>query len=197
VIRTNLSTRPFYNQRAVHLWLSLAALAVVVATAANVAMGFRYRHGDTSLAARADADEARAADLRRQAARERGSVDLKKIDVAAAWARQANELIDRRTFSWTELLNRLEITLPDDAHIVAVRPKLDRQTGIVLTLAVVARDVDDVNRFMENLEATGAFKNPRPATERFNEQGLFESQIETNYVPAGAKPVATGGTGRP
>ncbi len=118
----------------------------------------------------------------------RGSVDPRQIDAASTAARQANELIDRRTFSWTELLNRLETTLPAEAHIVAVRPKVDRANGIVLTLNIVARDVDDVNQFMENLEETGAFKNPRPTTERFNDEGLFESILETNYLPANAKP---------
>jgi len=197
MIRTNLSTRPFYNERAVRLWLLLAALVVVVATALNVSLALRYRQGDTELVTRAQADEAKAADLRRQSAQQRASIDPRKIDVAAAAARQANELIDRRTFSWTELLNRLETTMPDDAHIVAVRPKVDKQGDVVLTLAVVARDVDDVNKFMENLEATGAFKNPRPTTERFNEQGLFESQIETSYTPGNAKPApAEGGDAR-
>jgi type IV pilus assembly protein PilN len=196
MIRTNLATRPFYNERAVRLWLLLGALVVVIATALNVSMGLRYRSGDTELVRRAEADEAKAADLQGQSARLRASIDPGKIDVAAAAARQANELIDRRTFSWTELLNRLETTMPDDAHIVAVRPKVDKQGAIVLTLAVVARDVDDVNKFMENLEETGAFKNPRPTTERFNEQGLFESQIEANYTPATAKPAAEGGDKR-
>ena len=110
------------------------------------------------------------------------------MDAAAASARQANELIERRTFSWTELLNRLETTLPDEAHIVAVRPRVDRKLGIVLTLNIVAREVDDVNRFLENLEGTGAFKDPRPTNERFNDQGLFESQIEAAYIPSNASP---------
>jgi len=183
VIRTNLSTRPFYNERAVHLWLLMVALIVAAATVLNVTTGLRYRQGDNASARQADADEARTAELRQQIVKLRGSLDPRQIDTASAAARQANELIDRRTFSWTDLLNRLETTLPDEAHIVAVRPKLDRQNGIVLTLNVIARDVDDVNQFMENLEVTGAFKNPRPTTERFNEQGLFESIIEANYLP--------------
>ena len=186
MIRTNLSTRPFYNERAVHLWLLIAALVVVAATAWNVTTGLRYRRGDSELARQADADEARTAQLRQQVTQLRGSVDPRQIDAASTAARQANELIDRRTFSWTELLNRLETTLPAEAHIVAVRPKVDRANGILLTLNVVARDVDDVNEFMENLEATGAFKNPRPTTERFNEEGLFESILEANYTPANA-----------
>jgi type IV pilus assembly protein PilN len=188
VIRTNLATRPFYNERAVHVWLLIAALVVAAATAWNVTTGLRYRRGDSELARQADADEARTQQLRQQVTRLRGSVDPRQIDAASTAARQANELIDRRTFSWTELLNRLETTLPPEAHIVAVRPKVDRANGIVLTLYVVARDVDDVNQFMENLEETGAFKDPRPTTERFNEEGLFESILETNYIPESAKP---------
>lgn len=188
MIRTNLSTRPFYNERAVHLWLLIAALLVAVATAWNVTAGLRYRTGDTELGRQADADEARTQQLRQQVTRLRASVDPRQIDAASAAARQANDLIDRRTFSWTELLNTLETTLPDEAHIVAVRPKVDRDSGIVLTLNIVARDVDDVNQFMENLEQTGAFKNPRPTTERFNEEGLFESILEAQYLPATGKP---------
>jgi Tfp pilus assembly protein PilN len=188
VIRTNLSTRPFYNERAVHLWLLIGAVLVAAATLLNVTTGLRYRQGDSESARQADADEKRSVELRQQIVKLRGSIDPRQIDAASAAARQANELIDRRTFSWTELLNRLETTLPDEAHIVAVRPKLDRASGIVLTLNVVARDVDDVNQFMENLEETGAFKNPRPTTERFNEQGLFESILEANYLPESARP---------
>ena len=188
MIRTNLSTRPFYNERAVHLWLLMVTLIVAAATVLNVTTGLRYRQGDNASARQADADEARTAELRQQIVKLRGSLDPRQIDTASAAARQANELIDRRTFSWTDLLNRLETTLPDEAHIVAVRPKLDRQNGIVLTLNVIARDVDDVNQFMENLEETGAFKNPRPTTERFNEQGLFESIIEANYLPESLRP---------
>jgi len=197
VIRTNLSTRPFYNERAVHFWLLVAAVAIVIATALNVSAGLGYRRGDNELAKQADADEARTAELRQQASKLRGSVDPRQIDVAAAAARQANELIDRRTFSWTDLLNRLETTLPDEAHVVAIRPKVDRANGIVLTLQIVARDVDDVNQFMENLEETGAFKNPRPTTERFNEQGLFESQLEAGYIPESVTPAPARGAKRP
>ena len=41
MIRTNLSTRPFYNQRAVSLWIG--SLALVVAAATRVQSGERHR----------------------------------------------------------------------------------------------------------------------------------------------------------
>ena len=111
MIRTNLSTRPFYNERAVQLWLLVLALVVAAATVFNVARVIRYSQTDTELATQASRDEARAADLRAEAARLRGSVDLQQIELASTEARQANDLIDRRTFSWTDLFNQFETTL--------------------------------------------------------------------------------------
>jgi Tfp pilus assembly protein PilN len=193
VIRTNLSTRPFYNERVIRLWLVVMALLVLAATAFNASRVLRYSRSDTRLATQASHDEARAADLRQQAARLRGSVDPKQVDYAAADARQANELIDRRTFSWTELFNRFETTLPDDVRIASVRPRLDRDHGFVLVINVMARSVDDVNTFIINLENTGAFMNIRPADERTDETGMLQSSLEAVYLPTAGKPAIRGG----
>ena len=196
MIRTNLSTRPFYNERVVHLWLIALALAVLAATAFNATRVLRYSRSDTQLATQASHDEARAADLRQQAARLRASVDPRQVDFAAADARQANELIDRRTFSWTELFNRFETTLPDDVRITAVRPRVERDRGIVLTITVSAKAVDDVNTFIEKLEATGAFANVRPAEEHNDEAGMLLSTLEAVYLPTAGKPAVRGGARR-
>src|SRR6185503_8887550 len=134
-------------------------------------------------ASAATRDEAKAAQLRDQAARLRATVDVKQIDSASVEAQQANELIDRRTFSWTDLFNRFETTLPDDVRIVAVRPRLDKERGFVVIASVVARNVEDVNQFMENLEKTGAFSRAQSVEEHMNEQGQLEAQLQVNYLP--------------
>ena len=188
MIRTNLSTRPFYNERAVHVWLFAVAVLVAAATAFNVERGMRYRRSDAELVAQASANEARAAELHRQAAALRATVDPRQIVTASTSARQANDLIDRRTFSWTDLLNRFETTLPDEVRITAIRPKIDRERGIVLTINLIAADVDDINTFMENLEQTGAFKNVNASSDRINDQGQLESQLDAIYVPGNSKP---------
>ena len=191
MIRTNLSTRPFYNERAVRLGLLVLAAVVAAATVFNVARVVRYSQSDTLLASQASRDEAQAADLRARAARLRATVDPKQIDYTSTEARQANDLIDRRTFSWTGLFNHFETTLPDEARITSVRPKLDPKRGIVLTITVVARSVGDVNQLMENLEATGAFTELLPL-DHFDDQGLLEATIETMYTPGNARPATPG-----
>jgi Tfp pilus assembly protein PilN len=196
VIRTNLSTRPFYNERAVHTWLLIAAAVVAVMTVFNVTRVLRYSRSDTQLAGEAARDEGRAGQLRQQAALLRSSVDPRQIEYASTEARQANELIDRRTFSWTELFNKFETTLPDDVRITSVRPLIDKQRGIVIDIAVVARGFEDVKTFMDRLQGTGSFRDLGPVEEHYDENGQLVSALEAIYVPDAGKPAGHQGAAR-
>jgi Tfp pilus assembly protein PilN len=186
VIRTNLSTRPFYNERAIRLWLVVLAVIAIGATVFNVSRVLRYSRTDTQLGSQAARDRSRAATLRASAAKLRAAVDPKQIESTAGEAHEANDLIDRRTFSWTDLFNRFETTLPPDVRITSVRPQVDRNTGTQLTITVVARGVDDVAAFMENLEGTGAFASLRATEDHPNDEGLIEATLEAAYVPSKA-----------
>jgi Tfp pilus assembly protein PilN len=192
MIRTNLATRPFYNERAVHLVLFGVGIVALAATLFNVTRVLQLSGRDTQLGTQASRDEARAADLRQAAARDRSTVDPKALEQASAQAREANDLIDRRTFSWTDLFNRFETTLPDDVRITSVQPKVDAK-GIVLTIVVTAKGVDDVNQFLENLDATGAFAGVEAPDNRFDERGELQATLKTIYKPAAARPAAEGG----
>jgi Tfp pilus assembly protein PilN len=186
MIRNNLATQPFYNEGAVRVWIAVLAIVLALATLANVTAVVRYSRSDTELATQAARDEERAAELRRTAATLRASVDAKEIAAASVQARQANDLIDRRTLSWTQLLNQFEETLPEEVRITSVRPQQERTGGVVLSLTVVARSVDDVNQFLDNLVDTGAFRDPVSTQDRVNDDGQVEAAIETVYLPKGA-----------
>lgn len=196
MLRGNLATRPFYNERAVHGWLLAVAIVLAVATVFNVTRVLKYSRSDTRLATQASTDEARAADLRRQAVRLRAAVDPKQLEFKAGEARVANELIDRRTFSWTELFNRFETTLPDEVRIASVQPHLDKDKGIVLRVHVFSRGVADVNQFIENMEKTGAFARILSRDEHPTDKGEFEADLEALYLPSHAiAPKVTGDSG--
>lgn len=188
MLTTNLSTKPFYNEHAVRWSLLAGGVVVALLTTFNVARVIQLSRSDTRLATQASRDEAEARDLRSSAARLRASVDPKALDLASSEARLANDLIDRRTFSWTELFNRFEATLPADVRITSVHPTVDRERGIILGVTVVARTVEDVSQFMENLEATGAFARPRPTDETLSDQGLLQATLEMTYVPGAGRP---------
>ena len=186
MIKNNLSTRPFYNEASVRVWLFAIGLLVAAATVFNVSRVLHYSRNDTELGLQASRDEARATELRTSAARLRASVDANQIAAASVLAREANDLIDRRTFSWTEVFNRFEATLPPEVRITSVRPRLDEKTRhITLAITVLARGVEDVYDFMEKLEGTGVFSGVGSRiNEKINEQGQLEAAFEMGYVPS-------------
>lgn len=182
MLRVNLATRPFYNERGVHL--ALAALAVVLAavTVYDVRAFLTLSAREAEVRERVQQTEAEAARARAEAARLRATLAQEELETVLAAAREANRLIDRRTFSWTALLNHLEETLPADVMLTAVRPSLD-EGAVVVTLAVVGRTVGAIGEFMDRLEATGAFAGVLSRDERMREDGGFEATLVARYRP--------------
>jgi Tfp pilus assembly protein PilN len=172
MLRTNLSTRPFYNERA--LYIALAALAVLAIGLAlfGLVRVISLSQRQAELGARIERDEAEAARLLQSAARVRRGIDQSELNAVVAAAREANAVIAQRTFSWTELFNRIEATLPPDVMLTSVRPSFDKgETYVAMTL--VGRSVENVGRFMEQLEAKGAFENVLLGDEKRGEDGMF------------------------
>jgi Tfp pilus assembly protein PilN len=182
MLRTNLSTRPFYNERAVHVVLGLVALLVLALTIVNVVEVVRLSRQNTVLSARMRDDRSAADDLGRKARETRQGINQDELKVVAAAAREANALIDGRTFSWTALFNQLESTLPPEVMLASVRPAID-ENGARITMIVVGRRTADIDEFMEKLEATGAFENVLPHQQNLNDDGLTQATIEALYVP--------------
>jgi Tfp pilus assembly protein PilN len=197
VLRSNLSTRPFYNERAVHLAIALAALLVAVLTGASIVKLVSLSRHNTELATGIGADRQEAERLTREAARIRRGIDQKELALIAAQAREANALIDQRTFSWTELFNQVESTLPPDVMLTSVRPTVD-DSGTRVTFTVVGRSVEDIDEFLEKLEATGVFEQVLPGQGDKTDDGLRRQIVQALYVPhaeekAGAEPASKPG----
>ncbi len=183
MLRTNLSTRPFYNERLVQIILGLAALLMLGLTAFNVVEWRSLSERHARLLGRVFEAERQAGTLRTEAERARRSVDREALDRVAAAAREANALIDERTFSWTELLNRLEATLPPDVRVQSIRPVTDKEGRRTVAMVVLGRRAEDIEQFIEQLEGTRAFRNVVSRTETTNPQGLLEVSLEGLYAP--------------
>jgi len=183
MLRTNLATRPFYNVRAVQMTLALVTAVVVAITLFNVIEYARLGARERSLGADAAAAENEAARLRGEAARLRAQINPKELELVATAAREANTVIDRRAFSWTELFSQFEQTLPEDVRITAVQPRLERDGRLVVAMQIEARRIEDADAFIEALEAHGTFHNVLPMEEQTGATGLIEAILEGEYVP--------------
>jgi hypothetical protein len=185
MLRTNLSTRPFYNERGVHGLLAVTALIVAAFTIFNLTQVVLLTRRYSSLRSEAAAADARTQQLRSQAAQTRQAMDAKQLDSISVAAREANEIINQRLFSWTDLLNRFnETTMPENVRITSLRPRVERDGTVIVTMTVAARSVDDIAEFMGNLEQTTAFSDVFPLQDERGESGLVQATIEGKYAAA-------------
>ena len=169
MLRSNLSTRPFYNERGVHWGLAVAGLLVAAVTVFNGREVVSLSGRNTALAAGIARDEAAA--------------------------REANDLIDQRTFSWTVFFNVIESTLPPDVMLTSVRPRI--QQGLVsITMNVVGRQTEDLDTFMAALEETGAFADLLPRQEEIGDDGMHRAVLTGRYLGPSRAAKASGEAAR-
>jgi Tfp pilus assembly protein PilN len=185
MLRGNLSTRPFYNERGVQVMLAGLALALGLVTVFTAWQFVALSAQQRELSARMARDESKAADLRREAQRVRGRIDAARLASTVKAAREANLVIDERTFSWTALFNVIERTIPPGVRLRSVTPSVDR--GILLVrLTVNARSVEPVGQFLDRLEAAGAFVNMQSIEEQLLEDGTYNVVCSGQYLGPGA-----------
>jgi Tfp pilus assembly protein PilN len=193
VLRTNLSTRPFYNERGIHAVIALVAAVLIAVTAWQVLRIVHLSRQKTELTAAIRRDRAESEKLTREAGDIRRGINQQELAVVTTAAREANELIEERTFSWTALFNQLEATLPEDVMLMSVRPTF-KESATVINLELQGRRTEDVDTFMDNLEATGQFHNVRWSQENVNEEGLHRVTMQAEYTPPAPEVRPTGTT---
>ena len=194
MLRTNLSTRPFYNARAVRAVLLAVAVVVAGLTVYNAVRIVALLSSQSTLGASQAEARREAARLRREAVRIGSQIDRDELAVVAAAAREANTLIDQRAFSWTDLMAQFETTLPQDVRIRVVQPRLD-SGRFVVSIAVQGQSPEDIDAFIEALEQSGKFRDVLPSVQSTSDDGLIEATIQGVYL-AGArddKPVTASG----
>ncbi len=182
MLRTNLSTRPFYNERGVHAVIAVLAAILIAVTVWQVMRIVRLSRHKTELTTAIRHDREESEKLTRQAADTRRGMNQQELALVSTAAREANALIEQRTFSWTALFNQLESTLPEDVMLISVRPTFT-DNATVINFELQGKRTEDVDTFMDNLEATGLFHNVRWSQENVNEEGLHRVAMQAQYVP--------------
>ena len=182
MLRTNLATRPFYNDRIVRVGLGLAVIGIAAFTAFNamqlVSLGSRNRE----MTAGAERAEAETQQFRQGARAITAAMDKNEVTAVRDAAHEANALIEQRAFSWTDLFNRFENTLPSDVRIAAVEPQLDREGRLLIAITTVSRRVEDLHTFIDQLESSGGLRDVIPRQQAVEDDGNLRAVIQGYYT---------------
>jgi Tfp pilus assembly protein PilN len=176
----NLARQPFRNERLPTLVLLLGCavllgLSVRHAVAARDLLPERTAGVDGELVAL----EQEVARLRTEAARLRTRSASEQA--LREWA-VIRDLVDRRAFSWSELLGRLEEVVPAGIRLVSIAPTgTDGEVEVAVT--AVGEAVEDGLEFLEALQKGEEFREPFLSSVAEASEGIGFSYTMI-YVPA-------------
>jgi hypothetical protein len=185
MLKSNLSTRPFYNDRLVAIVIAAIAIGAVALTAFNATELRSLTTQRSEFSRKIDADAAETRRLELRTAELNSTVDFPGMKSLWNDAREANNLIDTRTFSWTAFLGVIERTLPYGARLVEVAPKPEKSV-MHLEIVVVCQTTDDLRTLVDALEKTGVFTDVFPADSSPNDDGTETSLIRAVYLAPSA-----------
>lgn len=180
-LRTNLATRPFYNERAAQAAIVGLAIVVAVGTAVNVVRLAALTSKDSALVSETADAERRTRALRQATTQARSGLDGAGLAEVSSAVREANAVIDGRTWSWTALFNWLETNLPAEVRITGITPRIDPKGAFVLGFTVESESVEGIDRFLAALESTGRFEGLLVRQEQETDEGTIEATAEGVY----------------
>ena len=181
MLRTNLATRPFYNESLARMALGVAAVLALAALAAGLVRLVDLARLNGDLSARTERAARDTAELSTRAAEAQRSLTPRDLTTLADATREANTLITRRVFSWTDFFNRIETTLPPDVMVTEVRPEVE-PGEVEVAMGVLGRSLDSISRFVTSLETSGAFVEVLNRQAELTEDGMYRAILRGRYL---------------
>ena len=185
-IDINLASRPYEDAR--QFWkrwgtaLGILGLLTLVLLVLDIS-GFFAAHHDRVVMAQtrtliADRDRTRAEADR--------VMNLPENRTTRDQSRYLNELIERKAFSWTRVLENLERVMPPRVHLVSISPELDENNELALKMTVAGDSWERGVELQRRMEESRRFAQTEIKTIRHVESQTGDNeQIEMAaiYIP--------------
>jgi type IV pilus assembly protein PilN len=97
-----------------------------------------------------------------------------------------NELIERKSFSWTRVLENLERVMPPRVHLVSISPKLDEDNQLALNMTVAGDSRERAIELTRHMEESKRFSETRIISEHYAQATSGDNEqfeIAAVYLP--------------
>ncbi len=166
----NLASQPYEDAR--QFWTrwgtAVGALALVTLILLTIdATGFVNARRD-----RAAIAEKRALIAERDQIRMKAEAYLNKPEnrTTRDESQFLNDLIERKAFSWTRVLESLEKVMPPRVHLVSISPELDEDNQLSLKMTIGGDSRERAVELARRMEESRRFAQTRIVSERFQAQ---------------------------
>jgi type IV pilus assembly protein PilN len=189
-IDINLASHPYEDSRQFWgRWGTALALSIVVTlalVAVTVSGWLAARHDHLRIA------ELKASIAQRDRTRQEAEDFLNRPQNRATrdQSQFLNELIERKSFSWTRVLEDLEKVMPARVHLVSIHPELDEDNKLSIRMLVAGDSRDKALELARRMEESKHFAQTYIQTESFtaasgNNRNVDPVQfaIVATYIP--------------
>lgn len=186
----NFARRPFQDDRRVYAAAGVLFLAGVLLLSANLKVFGEYRRQVADTRAEVAALEARLARADEKARAAKSALASYKMSALAEESQGLAQIVAERRFSWTDLLNRLERTLPPDVGLAHLQPRFEKEGEAFLDLQLYAKTREAIVKTIAALSKDPAFGEVDLRSETSAEAGAaepFQFQIGTRYEPGAGR----------
>ncbi len=97
-----------------------------------------------------------------------------------------NELIERKAFSWTRVLENLEKVMPARVHLVSISPQLDEDNQLALKMTVAGDSRDRAIDLARRMEESRRFAQTQIVSEHYAQSQTGDTEqfeIVSVYIP--------------
>jgi type IV pilus assembly protein PilN len=182
----NLASQPYEDARQFWLRWGTALVAASILTLALLSITitgwFNARRDHQKIA------ELRAGIAQRDRKREQAEEFLNRPENRATrdQSQYLNELIERKSLSWTRVLEDLEKVMPARVHLVSIHPELDEDNQLTLKMVVAGDSRERAIELARRMEESQRFTQTYVETEHAAPPGssdVVQLTINGIYVP--------------
>lgn len=182
----NLASQPYEDAR--QFWMrwgaavGAVALLTLVLLALDVTGWINARRDRTAIAEK----KAMIADRDRLRAEAERTLNLPENRTTRDESQFLNQLIERKAFSWTRVLENLEKVMPPRVHLESMSPQLDEDNQLGLKMTVAGDSRDRALELARRMEESRRFAQTQVTAENFAQSNTGDSErfeIIATYIP--------------
>jgi type IV pilus assembly protein PilN len=185
-LNINLASQPYEDARQFWTRWGTGVAAASILTLALLAItitGWRAARHDHAKIADLKADLAQRDRIRQQA---ENFLNLPANRITRDQSQFLNQLIERKSFSWTRVLEDLEKVMPARVHVVSINPELDDDNQLKLKMAVGGDSRERVIDLARRMEESRHFAQTYIQDEHYGNTGtgdVVRITLVATYVP--------------
>jgi Tfp pilus assembly protein PilN len=190
----NLASQPYEDAR--QFWMrwgtavGVVALLALILVALDVTGWVNARRDRAAIAEK----EAMIADRDRLRTEAERTLNLPQNRTTRDESQFLNQLIERKAFSWTRVLESLEKVMPPRVHLIAISPQLDEDNQLGLKMSVAGDSRDRALELARRMEESHRFAQTQVTSETFLQAVNGDNEqfdMEAIYIPEPTAGTAT------